>query len=226
MNDRIDAWRLQAIEDFARWLARLPDDWTEDHRIDEDQWQGRAPDLHSLYSEFVSLRQEVKGQNREQARALRQLQGVARSYQDAIDLLRTHSRELATLEERIRRSVERSCVLPFLSLRDALVRGLQSTLKIAGGRSFWRRPATGIDGIVEGYELAIEHFDKALTQLGVRRIPTLGELFDPHHMSAVESRRVTGVPEGCVMEEFSSGFVRESEVLRPAEVAVNRLREE
>jgi molecular chaperone GrpE len=70
--------------------------------------------------------------------------------------------------------------------------------------------------------MAIQRFDRVLSQAGVQVIPTVGRGFDAQTMRAVETRQVAGVADGVVMEEFLSGFVRGDEVLRPAEVVVNR----
>ena len=61
-----------------------------------------------------------------------------------------------------------------------------------------------------------------LSRLDVRRVETVGRRFDGRVMQAVEARRVERVGDGLVVEELRSGFVRHDDVLRPADVAVNR----
>ena len=70
--------------------------------------------------------------------------------------------------------------------------------------------------------MAIERFDRALAQAGVRLIETVGRIFDAEQMRAVETRTVDSVTDSVVVEEFLSGFVHDDEVLRLAEVVVNR----
>jgi molecular chaperone GrpE (heat shock protein) len=81
----------------------------------------------------------------------------------------------------------------------------------------------GIAGVIEGYELAIRRCDRMLAQFGVHAVPTVAARFDARTMHAVETRRVADREDGVVVDEFVSGFVRDGEVLRLAEVAVNRV---
>ena len=70
--------------------------------------------------------------------------------------------------------------------------------------------------------MAIERFDRALALAGVRIIETVGRGFDAESMRAVETRTVAQVADGMIVEEFLSGVIRGNEVLRLAEVVVNR----
>ena len=213
MND----WKSQALQDFKTWLEDLPDAAAAADGAGEPEC-----DWHTLFAEFASLRQEIRLQNREQARVVRDLEKMADVGQASLDLFRRHTGELSTLEERSRQAAERKCLLPFLDVRDALVRGRDAAARAAGSRSLLRRPPPGMKGVVQGYEMAIQRFDRALAVAGVQVIATVGRGFDAQSMRAVETRRVAGVADGVVVEEFLSGFVRGAEVLRPADVVVNR----
>ena len=80
--------------------------------------------------------------------------------------------------------------------------------------------------VVEGYELAIGRLDRMLSRFDVRLVQTVGRPFDSRVMHAAEVRRVDRVGDGMVVEELRSGFVRRDDVLRLADVAVNRRHEE
>ena len=121
-----------------------------------------------------------------------------------------------------------------LDLRDALARGREAArrLRKAGKkagrkktlpRKPFRRLQPAIAGVVDGYELALRRCDRTLARFGVHGVPALGLRFDARTMHAVETRRVTDHEDGVVVDEFVSGFVRDGEVLRLAEVAVNRV---
>ena len=213
MND----WKSLVLRDFKHWLENLAED-----TIADDEAREAECDRYTLFAEFASLRQEVRLQNREQAKVVRDLGKVAEVGEGSIDLLRRHTEELSGLEERIRQAAERKCLLPFLDVRDALVRGRDATAKVAGFRSLFRRPPPGIEGVVQGYGIAVERFDRALALVGVRIIQTVGRSFEPESMRAVETRTNADVADGLVVEEFFSGFICGNEVLRPAEVVVNR----
>ena len=57
---------------------------------------------------------------------------------------------------------------------------------------------------------------------GVQLVQTVGHPFDSRTMHAMEARRVERSGDGTVVEELQSGFTRDGEVLRLADVAVNR----
>jgi len=59
-------------------------------------------------------------------------------------------------------------------------------------------------------------------RFGVERLRTAGRPFDARTMHAAEVRRVAGTGSGMVVEELLSGYTRDGDILRLAEVAVNR----
>ena len=226
-------WKERALDDFRRWLDEL-----EEMPPAGAEQEPPSCDLHDLFAELAALRQEVRLQNREQSRAGRELANAAARY-DAIDrTTRRRDEELAALERRVARAAEDRCLLSVLDLRDALVRGraaarkLRKAGKTAGKkagrkralrRKPFRRLQPAIAGVVDGYELALRRCDRALARYDVRAVPAVGGRFDARTMHAVETRRVADREDGVVVDEFVSGFVRDGEVLRLAEVAVNRV---
>ena len=217
MDELRDDWKSLVLEDFQQWLKTLPDG-----RLAEGDVEKAECDRRTLFAEFASLRQEIRLQNREQVKVVRDLEKVVEVGQASIDWFGRHTEGLADFEERIRQATERRCLLPFLEVRDALVRGRDAAAKVAGSRSLFRRPPPGIEGVMQGYEMAIERFDRALALAGVRVIETVGRGFDAESMRAVEIRTVAQAADGMILEEFLGGFIRGNEVLRPAEVVVNR----
>jgi molecular chaperone GrpE (heat shock protein) len=217
MDERSDEWKQEVMADFRQWLEDLSD---EDPP--EEEGTSAGGDRRDLFAEFAALRQEIRLQNREQAKAVRELEKAGEVYAAATDLLETRQEDLAGFEERIQRTSERGCLVPFLDVRDALVRGREAVDRLRQKRGLLRRVPPGVESVVEGYELAIRRFDRALSQFGVDLVQTVGARFDARTMNAVEARRIIEVEDGVVVEEFLSGFKRGDEVLRPAEVAVNR----
>lgn len=222
MNELGGAWKQQMLEDFSTWLAALPDEVSPEGLTAQAQLPTPGVDLHTLFAEFAALRQEIRLQNREQAKTSRDLERLSAEYKEVMALFQSRSRELATLEERMRKVAQRQCLLPFLDIRDALVRGREACAEMARPRGLFRRRPWGLTSVLEGYEMAIRRFDRALAMLGVLQVKTVGELFDPTRMRAVDSRKFPGVDQGTVLEEHLSGFVQEDEVIRLAEVVVSQ----
>jgi len=125
------------------------------------------------------------------------------------------------LQENIRRSSEERTAAYFLDLRDALQRGLTASGRVASARSLFRLPPKGIEGIVEGYQLALRRFDRALAHLEIRPVETVGRTFDPALMQAVDRRFEAAMAQDEVLEEVAGGFVRNGQVIRTARVIVN-----
>lgn len=220
-------WRRSALEDFAQWLDELGEDapgaWDA---VGDDAGGRESPecDLHTLFAELAALRQEVRLQNREQSRAGRELAKAAARYDDAAALMQRHDADLDAFEKRVAREAENRCLRSVLEVRDALVRGRDAAVELRERPAgLFRRPPRGIDGIAEGYEMALRRFDRMLSRFAVRRLQTTGRPFDSRTMHAMEIRRVERVEDGVVVEELLGGFVRDGDVLRLADVAVNRV---
>ena len=224
MSERCGDWKERALEDFREWLDDLPEP-AEDEGEDEegDARESHEIDLRDLFAEFAALRQEVRLQNREQSRASRELAKAAESYETATRLIRRREDDLAAFEKRVVTEAENRCLRSVLEVHDALVRGRDAAMELRERRGLFRRPVPGIAGVVEGYELALRRFDRMLARFGVRRLQTNGHPFDSRTMHAMEVRRIEQAEDGVVVEEMLGGFTRDGDVLRLAEVAVNRL---
>ena len=210
-------WKEKVMEDFKAWMTDLPEEMPIDRKVDMD-----SCDLYTLLMEFTALRQEIKFQNREQNNTLRMQQSFIDSLKETLKLLKDRTSKLESLEERIRLSSEKKTVLPFLDIRDGLIRGLKAAKAAAASRRLFIRPPRGIEGIVEGYEMALRRFDRALTYVGITPVTALDQPFDPATMRAVGQGSDLQKEAGIVIEEQVGGFVRQDEVIRTAEVIVNK----
>lgn len=210
-------WKEKVFEDFSAWLAELPEDSLSTGNPSETPV---SCDLFTLLSEFITLKQEIRLQNREQDKTLAALSSFTEVYQQTAELFRNRTQSIAQLEENIRRSSEKRVLKPFMDVRDALVRGRQASISITAIRSFFRPPPKGIESITEGYEMALRRLDGVLANADIRVIESLGKPFDPKTMKAVDKRPEAGVEKGVVVEELLTGFVCGNEILRTAEVIV------
>lgn len=77
----------------------------------------------------------------------------------------------------------------------------------------YKKWESGLDGLVK-------QLDKALEELGVKKIEALGKKFDPNFHEAV--REVPGEDDGVVVEEYQSGFELNGKVIRPSQVAISK----
>ncbi len=72
---------------------------------------------------------------------------------------------------------------------------------------------------VKGVQGVVKQFEDALAKLGVQRIKTVGEPFDPNFHEAVSMEEGEGKAE-IVSEELQSGYTLGDEVIRHAMVRV------
>ena len=231
-----EEWKRRALGDFREWLESLPDA-AEMEAAWEDPEGGLTEgcDLHGLFSELAALRQEVRAQNREQSKAVRELSRaselsgslaaeVRQRQEEAAQAANERREGFATLERRVRLAAEADCIRSFLEARDALSRGAEAAGQVTAGRllRFLPNMRKGLAGVAEGYDLALQRFDRVLTRLGVVQVLTVGYPFNPRTMLASRTVASEGTADSEVVEEYVSGFMRGDEVLRLAEVCVNR----
>ncbi|MFW5639593.1 MAG: nucleotide exchange factor GrpE [Thermodesulfobacteriota bacterium] len=244
VSNEESGWKEKALADFGTWLETLP----EIPPPGEDSGPDSA-DLLTLLSEFTALRQEVRLQNREQNKGVLALNRFIEDFQKTeatLDSLGDKNRRMAEaitalagefekVEDRIRNAVEnrddvrqaqwkqdieKSAVRPFLDVRDSLVRGLKAAREASGSGGFFRASPKNIEGVIEGYSMALRRFDRALAGVGIRPVEAMGKPFDPKIMRAVDTRPGPEEQKGIVVEEQLGGFIRGDEVIRTAEVVV------
>jgi molecular chaperone GrpE (heat shock protein) len=210
-----EQWKQEAMDDFSAWLTSLP-----------DAPPGGEPgldacDLYTLLTEFAALRQEIKLQNRQQRTVLRDQETLTGRFQSIGEQLEARIVRLDQVHDALRRDIEVKAVLPFLDVRDALLRGETAARAAAKPRGLWRRSPKGMDAVVEGYAMGVRRFDRSLNLLGVEPIATVDRPFDATRMRAVDKRFIADKAPGIVLEEILGGFMRNGKVLRTADVVVN-----
>lgn len=135
-------------------------------------------------------------------------EALQRERADAVNLRRRHDEQTARLKTTVKADVVRQ-LLPVI---DNLERSLKHVPKELEGAEYVK----GVQGIVK-------QFEKILADIGVTRIKTVGELFDPHLHEAVSMEEGEGQEER-VSEELQAGYQlghgADAEVVRHAMVRV------
>jgi molecular chaperone GrpE len=73
---------------------------------------------------------------------------------------------------------------------------------------------------IAGLKATIQQLEKTMEELGVMKIKTVGETFDPEKHEAVEE--ITGQENGKIIKELQPGFTLNNKVIIPAKVAVGK----
>ncbi|OGX28542.1 MAG: nucleotide exchange factor GrpE [Omnitrophica WOR_2 bacterium RIFCSPHIGHO2_02_FULL_67_20] len=82
------------------------------------------------------------------------------------------------------------------------------------------------DAVVKGVHLIHRQLHGVLEKEGVRRIPTVGEPFDPHRHEAVAQVEADGMADDTIVEEVQAGYTMSGKMIRPAIVKVAKAKEE
>jgi molecular chaperone GrpE len=131
-------------------------------------------------------------------------EALQRERADAINLRRRYDEQLANLKVTAKASVVRD-LLPVIDNFDRALKHVPEDLRD--------------NDYIKGIQAIVVQFEKTLEQLGVRKIKTVGELFNPHLHEAVSMEEGEGDQE-IVSEELQSGYQMGDEVLRHAMVRV------
>lgn len=148
--------------------------------------------------DYAQVAEQLAAENAQLTEALQ------RERADATNIRRRHDEQVASL----RSTVKASVVKDLLPIIDNFERALKHVPKDLEGNEYVK----GIEGIVR-------QFEKTLANIGVERIKTVGEPFDPHLHEAVSMEEGDGKQE-VVSEELQSGYRLGDDVIRHAMVRV------
>lgn len=129
---------------------------------------------------------------------------LQRERADAANIRRRHDEQIAGLRNMTKASV----VKDLLPIVDNFERALKHVPKELEGNDYIK----GVQGVVK-------QFEKTLSDIGVERIKTKGEEFDPKYHEAVAMEEGEGDRE-VVSEELQAGYKLGDNVLRHAMVRV------
>lgn len=182
-----------------------------------------APDLFSLLAELAAMKNEVKIESRQVKSALDEFRGLFDTLQQSNARLDGELSRQRERETRERQDTERNLLLELLELRDRMQAGQDQLLRYRPG---WlaRRGGAGdyVGGIAEGQAMLLRRLDETLERRGVRPLQTLGRRFDPATMHATDTTHDPERDGGQVLGETRSGYLHHGQLLRPAEVIVNK----
>jgi molecular chaperone GrpE len=132
-------------------------------------------------------------------------EALQRERADATNIRRRHDEQVAGLKQVIKANVVRD-LLPVI---DNFERALKHV------------PADLADNdYIKGVQGVVKQFEKTLADLGVQRIKTVGESFDPKWHEAVSMDDESEGSTEVVSEELQSGYAIGDEVIRHAMVRV------
>jgi molecular chaperone GrpE len=136
-------------------------------------------------------------------------EALKRERADSENIRRRHDEQIGGLKNLVKSSVVRE-LLPVV---DNLERSLKHIPKDLEGNEY-----------VKGVQGVVKQFEQTLGQMGVERIKTVGQVFDPVLHEAVAMEESDGTIE-VVSEELQSGYRLGDEIIRHAMVKVRMEKE-
>jgi molecular chaperone GrpE len=213
-----DTPKNRLLEEFQAYLEQTD----LAHTLSAEQ-----PDLSTLLSEMAGLRSEVKAESRHFKTTLDTLS-------DALTTLQTDNKalagELAAHGEHLqqmRSETLRTVLLDIVDIYDRLTVGFGILQNYHPASSLFshskKQDVRFIKSFKEGQSMTLKRFEQLLQRHNVSAIDCIGKPLDPRTMSAVEISHDPKLDNGIVIEELRKGFLFEENVLRLAEVKVNKL---
>lgn len=169
---------------------------------------------------FDALQARLKESEEKLAEAERQVRDFAERFRSAQSQLRLEADEQ-------RQRMQRNFDQRLEAARADLVAGLLDTLDnlqraIAAAEKGERREAD-FTALFEGVRATSQLFEAKMQALGLARVPSEGELFNPEFHEAVEMVPVTAELDNRVIQEYQAGYRFGERLLRPARVRVGRV---
>ncbi len=214
-----EAQKTELLKDFQKYLEQShPEPFAT----------GEQPDLNTLLSELTGLKTEVKAESRQFKNTLDTLSAALDTVQNDNKALTT---ELAASNERLAQQqseIIRSMLLEIVELYDRLSTGVNVLQNYQPVNALFKHSRKKdihfIERFKEGQLMTMRRFEQLLQRYQVRAIECVGKLLDPVSMSAVETGDNPQLENGIVLEELRKGFLYQNQVLRLAEVKVNKTR--
>lgn len=155
----------------------------------------------------------AEGESGDEASALARLEVERDKYKD--QLLRTaadfdnyRKRSVKEVQQAERRGRE-SVLLDVLPIIDNLERAVQASESAAD-------PAA----VRKGVEMVLKSFDDTAARIGLTRVESVGQRFDPNKHDAFQQQETDEHPPGTIVAEFQPGYLLGEKLLRPAMVVV------
>ena len=216
-----EAEREQLIAQFCASLDQLQHD---DGDADADAAGEPRVDLHALLAEMAALKNEIRLESRQFKSMLDEMRGFC-------DVLRQQNERLNRDLERAReqagavgRQAERGLLLDMLDLHDRLKAGVDASAARRPGALARLLPGETrfAHSLAQGLALTLQRVNDVLAGYRVRPIDVMGQTLDPQLMQAVGVESVSGAADGQVLRETRRGFFHGGDLLRAAEVIVNK----
>jgi molecular chaperone GrpE len=190
---------------FERFLAEAPE-------------TGSEVGLAQLFAELAALRVEVRTETQRYDQTLEE-------YRRLLELTEQEQASHAARLKAIERELLRPLLLDLVELRDRQAAGIEAVAALRPNwlvRRLCKRKRLRFQAVLDGLKITLARLDQLLASLEVEPVQAEGRQFDPKTMRAAEVVSLRQQPKGQVVAVLRRGWRWRGELLRPAEVRVNK----
>jgi molecular chaperone GrpE len=83
------------------------------------------------------------------------------------------------------------------------------------------KQGSNMESILQGMDMILSEYGKALDELGIKQYDAAGEKFDPELHQAVANESSDEVEDGIIIKQWSCGYKMGEKLMRPAMVVVS-----
>jgi len=210
------------VEQFSGFLQQNGKDVLSS--LEQQNTPQNSVTLYNLFGELSALKNEVKRESKQVKDAVGQFSGL-------LDTLKQNNQQLSAELEYQQQQDEKTSFayrLPLLEdvldLNDSLQHTLESAKKHKP--SWWERRSKRAlffrQDMIKGLEITQRRINKMLQRHRINAISCVGKTLDPHKMKAVKLVTSPKYENGQVLAEIRKGYTRNDDVIRLAEVVVNK----
>jgi molecular chaperone GrpE len=173
--------------------------------IDADPGAETPSGMATLTDADASAAEELLGTLREERDRLKDQ--LLRTAADFDNYRKRSRKELEDAERRGREETVRE-MLPVID-------NLERAISAAGA-------ATDVESVVDGLKMVLKLFEDQTQRIGISKVATVGERFDPAVHDAIQQVETDEHAPGTVMAEVVAGYRLGERLVRPAMVVVSR----
>lgn len=185
-------------------------------------------DFLEIQEELLTFKTEIREELEKHKEILKSFKEVFTTLKQSHDMLQLELKQKRQEQKAEKENQEQALLRPLLleiiEIRDRIETGLDHYRSV--NVSFWRRLLKQDDSLLkslkEGHSMTLRRLDQLLYRFDVTPIQTINNFFDPRSMRAVAIDSCPGMSDGQVTQEFRKGYVWKDEILRTAEVKVNK----
>ncbi|NLK42340.1 MAG: nucleotide exchange factor GrpE [Planctomycetes bacterium] len=152
-----------------------------------------------------------------------QIEQLRKENQELLEKLQRLSADYANYQKRVPRQIADTVMYEKKKIIRSLLPSLDNFEHALAGAAAAEGGPEALENIIKGVKLIFDHMLDALKALGVEKVNSVGQPFDPSRHEALMQRCEPDKEDGIVLEEYQACYLLGEDVLRPAKVIINKV---